>query len=128
MVGATDTTTTTVEWTMAELLKHPEAMNKVQEELTQVVGLNNMVEESHSSKLTYLNAVIKETLLESTRSKFPNCLRCSRELGDEPSQERRPDSLIKRKGAHTPSLTRNWRIVEKASLLRLSYKDLTRSL
>ena len=40
---------------------------------------------------------------ESTRGKIPNCLGCSRELGDEPSQERRPDSLIKRKGAHTPS-------------------------
>ena len=41
--------------------------------------------------------------LESTRSKIPNCLGCSRKLGDEPSRGRRPDSLIKRKGAHTPS-------------------------
>lgn len=61
-MGATDTTTTMVEWTMAELLKHPKAMSKVQQELTQVVGLSNMVEESHLSKLTYLDAVIKETL------------------------------------------------------------------
>ncbi|PON92921.1 Cytochrome P450, E-class, group I [Trema orientale] len=61
VVGGTDTTTTMVEWTMAELLKHPEAMRKVQEELTQVVGLTNMVEESHLSELTYLNAVVKET-------------------------------------------------------------------
>ena len=47
---------------MAELLKHPEAMSKVQQELTQVVGLSNMVEESHLSQLTYLDAGIKETL------------------------------------------------------------------
>ena len=60
-MGATDTTTTTVEWTMTELLKHPEVMIKVQEELKQVVGLKNNVEEFHLSKLTYLNAVIKET-------------------------------------------------------------------
>ena len=61
-MGGTDTTTTMVEWTMAELLKNPEAMRKVQQELTQVVGLSNMVEESHLSQLTYLDAAIKETL------------------------------------------------------------------
>lgn len=60
-MGATDTTTTVVEWTMAEILKHPEIMSNVQEELTQIVGLNNNVEEVHLSKLNYLNAVIKET-------------------------------------------------------------------
>ena len=62
MVGGTDPTTTMVEWTMAELLKHPEEMRKVQQELTEVVGLSNMVEESHLSQLTYLDAAIKETL------------------------------------------------------------------
>lgn len=62
MFGATDTTSTTVEWSMTELLNCPEAMAKVCEELTRVVGLNNIVEESHLSKLTYLNAVIKEIL------------------------------------------------------------------
>ena len=61
-MGGTDTTTTMVEWTMAELLKHPEEMRKVQQELTEVVGLSNMVEESHLSQLTYLDAAIKETL------------------------------------------------------------------
>lgn len=61
-MGATDTTATTVEWLMAELLSHPEAMKKVYEELNEVVGPNNSVEEFHLSKLTYMNAVIKETL------------------------------------------------------------------
>lgn len=37
-------------------------MMKVMEELTKVVGLNQMVEEFHLSKLFYLDAVIKETL------------------------------------------------------------------
>lgn len=60
-MGATDTTATTVEWLMAELLSHPEAMRKVYEELNEVVGPNNSVEEFHLSKLTYMNAVIKET-------------------------------------------------------------------
>ncbi|PON53788.1 Cytochrome P450, E-class, group I [Parasponia andersonii] len=56
------TTMTALEWAMADLLKNPEAMNKVQEELTQVVGLTITVEDFHFSQLTYLNAVIKETL------------------------------------------------------------------
>lgn len=60
-MGGTDTTATTVEWVITELIQHPEAMKKVHQELTQVVGLNNLVEESHLPKLTYLDAVIKES-------------------------------------------------------------------
>lgn len=62
MVGGTQSTSTVVEWAMAELLKNKETMRKAQKELTQIVGLTNMVEESHLSKLAYLQAVIKETL------------------------------------------------------------------
>ncbi|KAM6588164.1 hypothetical protein CsatA_010769 [Cannabis sativa] len=61
-VGGTDTTISTVEWAMAEMLKNPSVLIKVQEELKQVVGLNNNVEEFHLTKLTYLNNVFKETL------------------------------------------------------------------
>uniref|UniRef100_A0A2N9H773 Cytochrome P450 n=1 Tax=Fagus sylvatica TaxID=28930 RepID=A0A2N9H773_FAGSY len=61
VVGGADTTTTAVEWVMMELLYHPEVMRKVYEELAEIVGLNNLVEESHLPKLHYLDAVIKET-------------------------------------------------------------------
>lgn len=37
-------------------------MNKAQTELSEVVGLNNMVEESHIPKLKYLEAVVMETM------------------------------------------------------------------
>ena len=47
---------------MAELLQHPQTMQKVQEELEQVVGIENIVEESHLFQLPYLDAVIKEAL------------------------------------------------------------------
>ncbi|GJT36936.1 geraniol 8-hydroxylase-like protein [Tanacetum coccineum] len=57
----TDTTSTMVEWTMAELLKYPSMMQKVKDELKEVVGLNNIVQESHLSNLKYLDAVVKET-------------------------------------------------------------------
>ncbi|CAL2259550.1 unnamed protein product [Prunus armeniaca] len=61
MVGGTDTTTTTVEWVMTELMQNPDELRKVQEELTEIVGLNTLVEEFHLPKLHYLDAVIKET-------------------------------------------------------------------
>ncbi|GJU97222.1 geraniol 8-hydroxylase-like protein [Tanacetum coccineum] len=60
-LGTTDTTSTMVEWTMAELLKYPSMMQKVKDELKEVVGLNNIVQESHLSNLKYLDAVVKET-------------------------------------------------------------------
>ncbi|KAM3734927.1 hypothetical protein ACB098_10G051300 [Castanea mollissima] len=41
LVGGTDTTSTMVEWAMAELMQHPEAMRKVNEELTEFVGLDS---------------------------------------------------------------------------------------
>ncbi|PIN04380.1 hypothetical protein CDL12_23089 [Handroanthus impetiginosus] len=61
VVGGTDTTATIVEWVMAELLDKPHIMEKAQQELTNVVGVNNIMEESHISKLHYLDAVVKET-------------------------------------------------------------------
>ncbi|KAH7668548.1 Cytochrome P450 E-class group I protein [Dioscorea alata] len=62
VVGGTETTSNTVEWAMAELIQKPEMMKKAQQELEQVVGKDNMVEESHLPKLTYLGSVIKEVL------------------------------------------------------------------
>ncbi|XP_077245121.1 labd-13Z-ene-9,15,16-triol synthase, chloroplastic-like [Tasmannia lanceolata] len=60
VIGGTDTTSTSVEWAMTEIIRHPEIMKKVQEELKEVVGLNNLVEESHIPELPYLEAVLKE--------------------------------------------------------------------
>ncbi|XP_021768400.1 flavonoid 3'-monooxygenase-like [Chenopodium quinoa] len=62
VVGGTDTTVAMVEWVMAEILQHPEVLRKVQEELTEIVGLNKTVEEVHLPELKYLNAVAKESL------------------------------------------------------------------
>ncbi|XP_073134292.1 cytochrome P450 71AU50-like [Henckelia pumila] len=61
IVGGTDTTATIIEWVMAEVLNNPHVKKRVQEELTEVVGLENIVEESHIPKLHYLDAVVKET-------------------------------------------------------------------
>ncbi|GKA31782.1 putative pentatricopeptide repeat-containing protein [Tanacetum coccineum] len=62
--AATDTTTSTLEWAMAELLHNPEKMAKVRSELEEITDKDNViVEESDISKLPYLNAVVKEETL-----------------------------------------------------------------
>ena len=60
-LGGTDTTAGTVEWSMAELLRNPEKMLKLRNEIRDVVGKNDLVQESDISKLPYLQAVVKET-------------------------------------------------------------------
>lgn len=60
--ASADTSSTTIEWTLSELLRHPRVMKKVQEELEQVVGMDNMVEESDLERLEYLDMVIKEAM------------------------------------------------------------------
>ncbi|GAB2274054.1 hypothetical protein Dimus_008824 [Dionaea muscipula] len=60
--AGTDTTSSTLEWAMAELLCNPEKLKKAQKELEEVIGLGNPVEETNIAQLTYLSAVIKEVL------------------------------------------------------------------
>ncbi|XP_019267229.1 PREDICTED: cytochrome P450 CYP736A12-like [Nicotiana attenuata] len=55
-----DTSSTTVEWIFSELLRNPDVMKKLQNELEQVIGKNRMVEESDLENLEYLDMVIKE--------------------------------------------------------------------
>ncbi|CAO2177279.1 unnamed protein product [Urochloa humidicola] len=62
VVGGTETTSNTVEWAMAELMRAPPLLAKVREELDAVVGRDALVEEAHLPHLPYLHAVIKETL------------------------------------------------------------------
>ncbi|WOG81801.1 hypothetical protein DCAR_0100952 [Daucus carota subsp. sativus] len=60
LAAGVDTAATTVDWTMAELLRNPQVMRKVQNELAQVVGMDRMVDESDLTSLEYLDMVIKE--------------------------------------------------------------------
>ncbi|XP_047941657.1 premnaspirodiene oxygenase-like [Salvia hispanica] len=57
-IGGTETSSTTIDWAMVELLRHPEAMAKAQAEVRRVLNENN--DGSHTFK--YLKYVIKETL------------------------------------------------------------------
>ncbi|KAH1068287.1 hypothetical protein GLYMA_03G021200v4 [Glycine max] len=60
-VAGIDTTSSTIEWAMAELLRNPEKLEIVRKELQQVLAKGEQLEESHISNLAYLQAVVKET-------------------------------------------------------------------
>ncbi|WJZ82342.1 hypothetical protein VitviT2T_002109 [Vitis vinifera] len=59
--AGTDTTSSTLEWAMAELLHNPETLLKARMELLQTIGQDKQVKESDISRLPYLQAVVKET-------------------------------------------------------------------
>ncbi|KAJ6838372.1 geraniol 8-hydroxylase-like isoform X2 [Iris pallida] len=61
-VAGVDTTTSTVEWAMAELLRNPSSMARARAELAKAFDKDNVSDESNISKLPYLQAVVKETL------------------------------------------------------------------
>ncbi|XP_077242177.1 cytochrome P450 93A3-like [Tasmannia lanceolata] len=61
-VGGTETTSTTTEWAMSEMLMKPETIKKAQEELDSVVGKDNILLESHLPQLPYIEGVAREAL------------------------------------------------------------------
>ncbi|KAJ4967129.1 hypothetical protein NE237_018978 [Protea cynaroides] len=60
LLAGSDTTASTVEWGMAEILKKPKVYRKILVELEQVIGNNRFIEEADIPKLTYFQAVVKE--------------------------------------------------------------------
>ncbi|CAN0841981.1 Cytochrome P450 71AU50 [Linum grandiflorum] len=62
IVGGTDTSVNSIEFAMAGMLNNPQILKRAQQELDEVVGQDNIVEESHIHKLPYLNCIMKETL------------------------------------------------------------------
>nr|AAG49315.1 flavonoid 3'-hydroxylase [Pelargonium x hortorum] len=59
--AGTDTTSSTVEWAIAELIRQPEILIRAQKEIDSVVGRDRLVTELDLSKLPYLQAIVKET-------------------------------------------------------------------
>ncbi|PWA47384.1 cytochrome P450 [Artemisia annua] len=60
--AGTDTTTSTLEWAMAELLHNPHIYERLRTELRSTITPNQKLEEKDIDNLPYLKAVIKETL------------------------------------------------------------------
>lgn len=60
-LAGSETTSSTMEWALTELLLNPDSMAKVKGELDRVIGPSRKVEESDIDNLPYLQAVLKET-------------------------------------------------------------------
>ncbi|CAM0885007.1 unnamed protein product [Alopecurus aequalis] len=61
--GATDTSSNTLEFTLAELMRRPHLMGKLQDEVRSIVRLGHeTISEMNMNNMTYLRAVIKESL------------------------------------------------------------------
>ncbi|ESW23143.1 hypothetical protein PHAVU_004G022000 [Phaseolus vulgaris] len=62
IAGGTDTSNTVLIWTISLILRNPLVLEKVKEELDIHIGKEKCVREYDISKLTYLQAIVKETL------------------------------------------------------------------
>ncbi|KAL8261313.1 hypothetical protein R6Q59_025362, partial [Mikania micrantha] len=60
-IAGTNTTSTTVEWAMTEVIRNPHIMAKSKEELEQVIGKGNIIKEDDIINLPYLSCIVKET-------------------------------------------------------------------
>ncbi|KAF8729037.1 hypothetical protein HU200_018348 [Digitaria exilis] len=76
--AATDTTASTIEWAMAELIRNPQAMSRATYEVRQKLGQGRVsITNADLGDLHYLRMVIKETL--RLRPPAPLILRASQE-------------------------------------------------
>ncbi|KAL9685659.1 hypothetical protein QQ045_023110 [Rhodiola kirilowii] len=60
--GGIDSTYAAMEWTMTELLRHPEMLEKVLREVREIVGDKKQISIHDLNKMSYLKASIKEAL------------------------------------------------------------------
>ena len=75
IAGSNDTSATTLQWAMAELMRNPAVMSKLQDEVRGAFAATMKVSEEGLKELSYLHMVIKETL----RLHLPSPLLLSRE-------------------------------------------------
>ncbi|XP_026657268.2 premnaspirodiene oxygenase-like [Phoenix dactylifera] len=61
-IAGTETASTTMVWAMAELMRHPEMMEKAQAEVRRVLKGRAKIEEGDMREFHYMKLVIKETL------------------------------------------------------------------
>ncbi|XP_049379640.1 6,7,8-trihydroxycoumarin synthase-like [Solanum stenotomum] len=62
LLAGSGTSASVIIWAMTILIKNPKAMKKVQEEIRNLMGNKNIVNEDDIQNMPYLRAVIKETL------------------------------------------------------------------
>ncbi|GMY30999.1 cytochrome P450 71D11-like [Fagus crenata] len=76
--AGSETSATTVDWAMSEMIKNPRVMKKAQAEVREVFNRKGKVDETCINEMKYLNSVVKETL----RLHAPVPLLLPRECGE----------------------------------------------
>ncbi|AED94832.1 cytochrome P450 [Arabidopsis thaliana] len=61
-LGSTTTTSAVIEWAMTRLMRNPECLKKLQDEIRSVSKMNSYVSGKEVENMNYLKAVIKEVL------------------------------------------------------------------
>jgi cytochrome P450 len=85
-LAGTDTSSTTIEWALAELINNPDVMEKATQEIDSVTRKSRLIQEHDLPNLPYLRAILKETLrLHPTvplvpRESTENCNVCGFEI------------------------------------------------
>lgn len=59
-LGGLETTITTLEWAMSEIVRNPQVTKKLKEDIDFVVGKSRIVRESDLTRMEYLHCVVKE--------------------------------------------------------------------
>uniref|UniRef100_A0A0E0KG07 Cytochrome P450 n=1 Tax=Oryza punctata TaxID=4537 RepID=A0A0E0KG07_ORYPU len=62
LAAGSETSSTTLEWALSELVRNPDIMEKAQAEVRQIFRGENKLTEGMTDKLSYLRLVIRETL------------------------------------------------------------------
>ncbi|KIY00210.1 uncharacterized protein Z520_03895 [Fonsecaea multimorphosa CBS 102226] len=62
LLAGRDTTACTMSWTIFHLVRHPEMLQRLREEINKVAGYETVIKRSHTKNMPYLNAVLNETL------------------------------------------------------------------
>ncbi|PON94073.1 Cytochrome P450, E-class, group I [Trema orientale] len=57
-----ETSATTIDWAMAEMIRNPRIMRKAQEEVREVFSRKGSIDETGLSEMKYLKSVVKETM------------------------------------------------------------------
>jgi cytochrome P450 len=70
LLAGRDTTACTMSWTIFHLVRHPEMLQRLREEIIEVTGSETVITRSHTKNMTYLNAVLNESEFSSL------CLQC----------------------------------------------------
>ncbi|KFK33924.1 hypothetical protein AALP_AA5G078700 [Arabis alpina] len=60
--AGTDSSATTTQWTMAEIVNNPNVLERLREEIDSVVGKTRLIKETDLPNLPFLQAVVKEGL------------------------------------------------------------------